>query len=420
LIWSLTKKKNPKKKMFRSTHSIITITKFPSRISSSYLLLPLFNKNHNNNNKQLFSTTTNTNNKTTTTTTTITAAPERPTKRVTLHTLKQLKVQKTPITMVTAYDFPSAVHVDVADIDVLLVGDSVGMVEMGYDTTIPVTLDQMIHHCKAVSLGCHRPLLIGDLPFGTYEVDAKEAFRSAARILKEGGMDAVKMEGGAARVESIRSCVTGGIATMGHIGLTPQSFSALGGFRYQGRTADEAIRVTRDALAVQEAGAFALVIECVPPSVALEITKRLEIPTIGIGSGPHTDGQVLVYHDLLGMMQHPWHAQHALKFCKMYASVGSIINKALAEYREEVKSKTFPGTQYSPYTIPKEEEEKFMNVLHGVIDGERKAVGSTSSSLTHQQYQNKMNKKENDSNNNTSEDGAIYGGGGTNNSNKKR
>ena len=310
------------------------------------------------------------------------SAPPRPTKRVTIHTLKQLKTDKTPITMVTAYDFPSAVHVDVADIDVLLCGDSVGMVELGLDTTMPVTLDDMIHHCKAVSRGCSRPLLVGDLPFGTYEADPREAFRTSARILKEGGMDAVKMEGGTARAEAIKTTVDGGIAVMGHVGLTPQSFSAMGGFRYQGRNAAQAVRVTRDALAVQDAGAFAVVVECVPPIVAREITKRLDIPTIGIGSGPHCDGQVLVFHDLLGMMHHPWHAAHALKFCKQYASVGMVINKALAEYRDDVKSRAFPGPEYSPYTIPPAEADKFLEALEVEVDRERRgaAVGSVSSS----------------------------------------
>ena len=306
-----------------------------------------------------------------------TAAPaERPWKRVTIHTLKAMKQNKQKITMVTAYDYPSAVHVDVADIDVLLCGDSVGMVELGHDTTLPVTIDDMVHHCKAVSRGCRRPLLVGDLPFGTYEVDPKEAFRNAARLLKEGGMDAVKLEGGKNRVEAIKATVQGGIATFGHIGLTPQQFSAMGGFRAQGRTADQAMNVLNDAIAVQEAGAFAVVIECVPASVAREITARLDIPTIGIGSGPNCDGQVLVYHDLLGMMQHPWHAAHVLKFCKMYASVGSVINEALAQYRDEVRQGQFPSLQYSPYQISAEEEELFLKRLHEGFDRERRAVGT--------------------------------------------
>lgn len=285
-----------------------------------------------------------------------------------------MKENQTKITMVTAYDYPSAVHVDVADIDILLCGDSVGMVELGLDTTLPLTMDAMIHHCQAVSRGCSRPLLVGDLPFGTYEHDPKLAFHNAARILKEGDMDCVKLEGGVHRVEAIQACVRGGIATFGHVGLTPQQFSVMGGFRYQGRTAEEALHVLHDAVAVQEAGAFAVVIECVPAIVAREITKRLEIPTIGIGSGPHCDGQVLVYHDLLGMMQHPWHAQHVLKFCKMYASVGSLINHALAEYRDDVRSGEFPGNEFSPYKIPKEEEEHFLSELLTRFDKERQNV----------------------------------------------
>lgn len=306
-----------------------------------------------------------------------TAAPvQRPSKRVTIHTIKQMKEEKKKITMVTAYDYPSAVHVDVADIDILLVGDSVGMVNLGMETTLGVSMDDMVRHCKAVSRGCRRPLLVGDLPFGSYEADPKQAFQNAVRILKEGNMDAVKLEGGIHRVESIRACVKGGIATFGHVGLTPQQFSAMGGFRAQGRTAQQAMDVLTDAIAVQEAGAFAVVIECVPALVAREITKRLDIATIGIGSGPHTDGQVLVYHDLLGMMQHPWHAAHVLRFCKMYASVGSVINKALAEYREDVKTERFPGNEFSPYQISKEEEEKFLTQLDKNFDSERRAAGS--------------------------------------------
>lgn len=263
-----------------------------------------------------------------------------------------------------------------ADIDVLLCGDSVGMVQLGMDTTLPVTLDEMISHCKSVSRGCKRPLLVGDLPFGSYETDPKDAFASAAKILKEGAMDAVKLEGGRHRAETIAKLVNNGIATFGHVGLTPQHFSAMGGFRYQGRTADQALGVLKDAEAVQNAGAFAVVIECVPAVVAKEITARLEIPTIGIGSGPHTDGQVLVYHDMLGMMQHPWHAAHALKFCKTYAQVGHVINKALAEYREDVRSGAFPGMEYSPYVISKQEEEAFQQKLHNEFDRERRAVGT--------------------------------------------
>lgn len=287
-----------------------------------------------------------------------------------------MKQEGKKITMVTAYDYPSAVHVDVADIDILLVGDSVGMVSLGMETTLAVSMDDMVSHCKAVSRGCRRPLLVGDLPFGSYEVDPRQAFQSAVRILKEGNMDAVKLEGGRHRVGAIEACVKGGIATFGHVGLTPQQFSAMGGFRAQGRTAKQAMDVLADAVAVQEAGAFAVVIECVPAMVAREITKRLDIATIGIGSGQYTDGQVLVYHDLLGMMQHPWHAQHALRFCKQYASVGSVINKALAEYREDVKSGGFPGNEYSPYQISREEEERFLSELNTKFDAERRAAGA--------------------------------------------
>lgn len=203
--------------------------------------------------------------------------------------------------MVTAYTYPSAVHVDAADIDVLLVGDSVGMVELGYDTTLPVTVDDMIYHCKAVSRGAERALLVADLPFGSYEASPQVAYATAIRFLKECGMDCVKLEGGAQLAEHVRVLVRGGVAVMGHIGLTPQRVSVLGGFRAQGKTLEAAQLLLADALALQEAGCFSLVIECVPAEVAELISRTLRIPTIGIGAGRHTDGQVLVFHDLLGM-----------------------------------------------------------------------------------------------------------------------
>ena len=298
------------------------------------------------------------------------SAPAPPHKNVTIHSLARMRAKGTPITMVTAYDFPSAVHVDKAGIDIVLVGDSVGMVELGLDTTLPVTMDDMVHHCKAVVRGCRRPLLVGDLPFGAYEACKDDAVRNATRILKEGGMDAIKMEGGESRAENVKAVVDAGIAVMGHVGLTPQSFSALGGFKAQGKTAEAAKQVLKDALAVQEAGAFAVVIECVPAVVARAITSKLSVPTIGIGSGPGTSGQVLVYHDLLGMMQHYHHAEFTPQFCKQYAKVGHTIQDALAAYRDDVKSGAFPSNEYSPYNIPKREAEAFEKMLEEVHDGD--------------------------------------------------
>lgn len=266
--------------------------------------------------------------------------------------------------MVTAYDYPSAVHVDEAGIDICLVGDSVGMVVHGHDTTLPVTMDDMILHCCAVARGAKRPLLVGDLPFGSYEQSSSQAVESATRMLKEGGMDAVKLEGGyGSRVAAAKAIVEAGIAVMGHVGLTPQAISALGGFRPQGQSSSGAIMVLENALALQESGCFSVVLECIPAPVAAAITSALSIPTIGIGAGPNCSGQVLVYHDLLGMMQHPHHAKVTPKFCKQYAQIGSAINKALMEYREDVASHTFPSALHSPYKISQSEIEAFLNTL---------------------------------------------------------
>ncbi|KAL6757683.1 ketopantoate hydroxymethyltransferase [Haematococcus lacustris] len=289
-----------------------------------------------------------------------------PPKRVTLRTLKAKYTKGEPLTMVTAYDYPSAVHVDEAGIDILLVGDSVAMVVHGHDTTLPITMEEMLVHCRAVCRGARRPFLVGDLPFGSYETSVRDAVISATRMLKEGGMDAVKLEGGSpARVEAARAIVETGVAVMGHVGLTPQSISALGGFRPQAQVAEEALGVLAQAQALQRAGCFALVLECVPGPIAAAITASLTIPTIGIGAGPATSGQVLVYHDLLGMMSHPHHAKVTPKFCKQYAHVGQAIQAALQAYREEVASRTFPSNAYSPYRIPAEELDMLVDQLRG-------------------------------------------------------
>ncbi|EEY55924.1 3-methyl-2-oxobutanoate hydroxymethyltransferase [Phytophthora infestans T30-4] len=250
------------------------------------------------------------------------------------------KRKKKPITMVTAYDYPSAVHVDLAGFDILLVGDSLGMVELGMDTTLPVTLDDMIHHTQAVKRW-------------------------------EGGADCVKIEGGKERAETstkyalvrVKTIVDGGIAVMGHIGLRPQHISVLGGFRAQGRTAAQARMIIEDALAVQKAGAFAVVLECIPSAVSKAVTELLKIPTIGIGAGPETDGQVLVFHDLLGMLQHPHHAQFVPKFCKRYADVGEQIRIGLENYRDDVESGRFSSEAYSPYKMSKDETQKLHDML---------------------------------------------------------
>lgn len=266
--------------------------------------------------------------------------------------------------MVTAYDYPSAVHLDTAGIDICLVGDSAAMVVHGHDTTLPITLDEMIIHCRAVARGAKRPLLVGDLPFGSYESSTQQAVDSAVRILKDGGMDAIKLEGASpSRITAAKAIVEAGIAVIGHVGLTPQSISVLGGFRPQGRNVSSAVKVVETALALQNAGCFAVVLECVPPPVAAAATSVLGIPTIGIGAGPFCSGQVLVYHDLLGMLQHPHHAKVTPKFCKQYGRVGDVINKALVEYKDEVIKGSFPGPDHSPYKISASEVGGFLNEL---------------------------------------------------------
>ncbi|KAK4266909.1 hypothetical protein QN277_023768 [Acacia crassicarpa] len=285
-------------------------------------------------------------------------------KRVTLTYLKQKHRKGEPITMVTAYDYPSAVHLDMAGVDVCLVGDSASMVVHGHDTTLPITLEEMLVHCRAVARGAKRPLLVGDLPFGTYETSTGQAVDTAVRILKEGGMDAIKLEGGSpSRITSAKAIVEAGIAVIGHVGLTPQAISVLGGFKPQGKNVSSAVKVVESALAFQEAGCFSVVLECVPPPVAPAATAALQIPTIRIGAGPFCSGQVLVYHDLLGMLQHPHHAKVTPKFCKQYAPVGEVINKALLEYKEEVASSSFPGPAHNPYKINDADVDGFQNEL---------------------------------------------------------
>ncbi|BBN13320.1 3-methyl-2-oxobutanoate hydroxymethyltransferase [Marchantia polymorpha subsp. ruderalis] len=301
-------------------------------------------------------------------------------KRFTLRQLMQKYAKKEPITMVTAYDYPSAVHVDQAGIDIALVGDSVAMVVHGHDTTLPVTLDDMLLHCKAVARGARRPLLVGDLPFGSYEQSPQQAVDSATRMLKEGNMDSVKMEGGiGSRVAAAKAISEAGIAVMGHVGLTPQAISILGGFRPQGRSSARALLVLEHALALQAAGCFSVVLECVPSPVAAAITTTLKIPTIGIGAGPKCSGQVLVYHDLLGMMQHPHYAKVTPKFCKKYAKIGEVINSALEEYNREVTSGEFPSGAHTPYRLENNQLDFFIedlqkNGFHDAAEAANKAA----------------------------------------------
>jgi 3-methyl-2-oxobutanoate hydroxymethyltransferase len=279
-------------------------------------------------------------------------------RKVTTLAMQAKKDRGEPITMLTAYDYSSGLLVDRAGMDVILVGDSLGMVMLGYDSTVPVTMDEMLHHCRAVARGAHCAHLVGDLPFMSYQASTAEAIHNAGRMLKEGGMDAVKLEGGREVASTVRAIVNAGIPVMGHIGLTPQSVSKLGGYRVQGKTAAAAQRLFDDALTLEVAGCYAVVLEAVPAPVAEVISQRLHIPTIGIGAGAGCDGQVLVYHDLLSLFD-----GFVAKFVKQYANVGEIISQALTEYRDDVCQRHFPAPAHT-YSIPDDELDLFLQAVH--------------------------------------------------------
>jgi len=242
------------------------------------------------------------------------------------------------ITCLTAYDYPTARLLDEAGVDVILVGDSLGMVVLGHETTLPVTLDEMLHHTRAVRRGTHRALLVADMPYGSYHTDTAESLRNAVRFVKEAGAEAVKVEGGERRLELISRLTEAEIPVMGHVGLTPQSVNALGGYRVQGKTPGAAEQLIRDARAVEASGAFAVVLEAVPRELAAQITQELRIPTIGIGAGPDCDGQILVLHDLLGLT-----FNQTPKFARQYANLGQIITSAVREYCTDVRTGGFPS-----------------------------------------------------------------------------
>ncbi len=269
--------------------------------------------------------------------------------KVTVRTLRRKKARGEPITMLTAYDYPSAVAVERAGVDVILVGDSLGMVVLGYETTLPVTMEDMLHHAKAVARGARRALLVADMPFLSYQVTDAEAVRNAGRFLQEAGMDAVKLEGGRERLSTIRAILQAGIPVMGHLGLTPQRVHQLGGFRSQATTAQAAAHLLEDALRLQDAGVFALVLEAAPDEVAQAVTERLEIPTIGIGAGPHCDGQVLVYHDLLG-----FYDRFVPRFVKQYAQLHQVVHAALQAYVADVLARRFPGPEHGRAMKPEQ------------------------------------------------------------------
>ncbi len=262
--------------------------------------------------------------------------------RVTISDIKAMKARGEKIPMITAYDYTSARIVDAADIPMILVGDSLGQTMLGYDSTVPVTMDEMIHHTKTVVRGSSRALIVGDMPFMSYQTGSTDALRNAARFLQEAGAQTVKLEGGVAMASTVQRLVSAGIPVMGHIGLTPQSVNQLGGYKVQGRTLKTAVRVMEDARALEQAGAFAIVLECVPESLSKLITDRLSIPTIGIGAGKECDGQVQVFHDMLGLIN-----DFVPKHAKRYASLGDTVASAVRQYAAEVKDRSFPDPSHS-------------------------------------------------------------------------
>ncbi|MDI6870080.1 MAG: 3-methyl-2-oxobutanoate hydroxymethyltransferase [Bacillota bacterium] len=268
--------------------------------------------------------------------------------RITTAYFREAKRTGQRITMLTAYDYPLARMVDEAGIEAILVGDSLGNVVLGYESTIPVTMDDMVRHTKAVARGVERAMVIGDLPFLSYHISREEALRNAGRLLQEGGAQAVKLEGGREVADTVRALVSCGIPVMGHLGLLPQSVHQLGGYRVQGKDEAQARRLLEDARALQQAGAFAIVLECIPVPLARLITETVEVCTIGIGAGPHCNGQVLVTHDLLGLS-----LGRTPKFVKRYADLRQEIVRALQAYRDEVTGGAFPGAEHS-FDLPEE------------------------------------------------------------------
>jgi 3-methyl-2-oxobutanoate hydroxymethyltransferase len=273
-------------------------------------------------------------------------------KKMTIAGLRQKKEAGRKITMVTAYDYPTAHLADQAEIDTILVGDSLGMVVLGYETTVPVSMDEMIHHCKAVCRGAKGSFIVGDMPFMSYQVSIERAIENAGRFIKEAGCDSVKLEGGREMGPVVRALVDAGIPVCAHIGLTPQTATKLSGFRVQGKDAESGRRLIEDAKALEAAGAFMIVMECIPDLLAARITNSLSIPTIGIGAGKDCDGQVLVYHDLVGLFE-----RFTPKFVKQYVNLAPQIRKALSEYKKEVEEGVFPAAEHT-FSMSAEEAEK--------------------------------------------------------------
>jgi 3-methyl-2-oxobutanoate hydroxymethyltransferase len=263
-------------------------------------------------------------------------------KRVSIHDLKAMKKRGEKIAMLTAYDYPTARILDEAGVPIILVGDSLGMVVLGYDSTLPVTMEDMIHHTKAVVRGSQRAHVVADMPFMSYQASPEDALRNAGRLMKEAGAQSVKLEGGKSVAETVRRLVEAGIPVMGHIGLTPQSVHQFGGHKVQGKTPAAAVRLLNDARALEEAGAYAIVLETIPAALARLITERVSVPTIGIGAGPHCDGQVLVLHDMLGL-----YPDFVPKHVKQYAHLAEEVGRAVRQYVAEVAEDRFPTEKES-------------------------------------------------------------------------
>jgi 3-methyl-2-oxobutanoate hydroxymethyltransferase len=288
----------------------------------------------------------------------VTSRPERDGK-LPLTELQEMTSRGDPIVMVTAYDYPSGRLADAAGMDIVLVGDSAAMTILGHSSTVPATMEEMLMLTRAVTRGAKRPVVIADMPFGSFQVSDEEALRNAIRFVKDAGADAVKLEGAGPSLSRVVALVGAGIPVMGHIGLTPQSATMLGGFRAQGRTAEKARRLLEEAIELEEAGCFALVLEAVPAPVAARISETLVIPTIGIGSGAECDGQVLVLHDLLGLYE-----GRSPRFAKRYADIGGDIRAALERFGADVRSGAFPAEEHT-YAMPEEELEAFLNGSSG-------------------------------------------------------
>jgi 3-methyl-2-oxobutanoate hydroxymethyltransferase len=289
----------------------------------------------------------------------------QPNSKLGLGDLVEMKQRRQPIAMVTAYDYPSGRLADAAGIDIVLVGDSAAMAVLGHESTVPATMDEMVMLTRAAARGARRPLVVADMPFGSFQVADEEAVRNGVRFVKEAAADAVKVEGAGPTVSRVLALVGAGIPVMGHVGLTPQSATMLGGYRAQGRTAAKARQLLEDALTLEQAGCFAVVLEAVPAAVAARITESLTVPTIGIGSGRGCDGQVLVLHDLLGL----YHGK-AARFVKRYAELADEIQGALERYAADVRSGAFPGEEHT-YSIPDEELAEFEAGLSEMPAGSR-------------------------------------------------